>query len=37
MGLRPEKLRVLDPHTIEFQLDQPFGPFRMAIPFDPRA
>ena len=32
MGLAPEKIRVLDSHTIEFQLAQPFGPFRMAIP-----
>ena len=32
MGLTPETVRVRDPHTIEFQLAQPFGPFRMAIP-----
>ena len=32
MGLTPEAIRVLDPHTIEFQLAQPFGPFRMAMP-----
>ena len=32
MGLTPENIRVLDPYTVEFQLDQPFGPFRMAIP-----
>ena len=32
MGLTPETIRVLDPYTIEFQLAQPFGPFRMAIP-----
>ena len=32
MGLTPERIRVLSPYTIEFQLEQPFGPFRMAIP-----
>lgn len=32
MGLTPEKIRVPDPYTVEFQLAQPFGPFRMAIP-----
>jgi len=32
MGLTTEAIRVLDPHTIEFQLAQPFGPFRMAMP-----
>src|SRR5262245_44197671 len=32
MGLTPEAIRVLDPHTIEFQLARPFGPFRMAMP-----
>lgn len=32
MGLTPEKIHVRDPHTVEFRLDQPFGPFRVAIP-----
>jgi ABC-type transport system substrate-binding protein len=32
MGLTGERIRVLDPYTVEFHLDQPFGPFRRAIP-----
>ncbi|HEX9867278.1 MAG TPA: ABC transporter substrate-binding protein, partial [Candidatus Tectomicrobia bacterium] len=32
MGLSAERIRVLDPYTVEFHLDQPFGPFRRAIP-----
>ena len=32
MGLTAEHIRVLDPSTVEFTLDQPFGPFRLAIP-----
>jgi len=32
MGLTKEKIRALDPYTVEIRLDQPFGPFRAAIP-----
>jgi peptide/nickel transport system substrate-binding protein len=32
MGLTAESIRVLDPYTVEFRLEQPFGPFRGAIP-----
>ena len=32
MGLTAESIRVLDPYTVEFRLEQPFGPFRHAIP-----
>jgi peptide/nickel transport system substrate-binding protein len=32
MGLTAERIRVVDPYTVEFRIDQPFGPFRVAIP-----
>jgi peptide/nickel transport system substrate-binding protein len=32
MGLTPEKVRAVDTHTVEIQLDQTFGPFKMALP-----
>jgi peptide/nickel transport system substrate-binding protein len=32
MGLTAERIRVIDPYTVEFSLEQPFGPFRVAIP-----
>jgi ABC-type transport system substrate-binding protein len=32
MGLTAERIRVVDPYTVEFSLEQPFGPFRVAIP-----
>ena len=32
MGLTAESIHVLDPYTVEFRLEQPFGPFRHAIP-----
>ena len=32
MGLTAEQIRVVDPYTLEFQLSEPFGPFRVAIP-----
>src|SRR5687767_9290117 len=32
MGLTAERIRVVDPYTVEFSLEQPFGPLRVAIP-----
>jgi peptide/nickel transport system substrate-binding protein len=32
MGLTAERIRVGDAYTVQFSLDQPFGPFRVAIP-----
>jgi peptide/nickel transport system substrate-binding protein len=32
MGLTAEHIRVVDSYTVEFSLEQPFGPFRVAIP-----
>ena len=32
MGLTAEQIRVLDSYTVEYQLSEPFGPFRVAIP-----
>jgi peptide/nickel transport system substrate-binding protein len=32
MGRTPEKIRALDPHTVEIQLERPFGPFRETLP-----
>src|SRR5260221_202686 len=32
MGLTSEKVRAVASHTVEIQLDRPYGPFRAAIP-----
>ena len=32
MGLTPEMIRAVDSHTVEIQLEQPYGPFEAAIP-----
>lgn len=32
MGLTPEKVRAIDPYTVEIQLDRSFGPFRETLP-----
>ena len=32
MGLTPEKVRVVDPYTVEIEIAQPFGPFPQTIP-----
>jgi peptide/nickel transport system substrate-binding protein len=32
MGLTAERIRIVDSYSVEFNLDQSFGPFRVAIP-----
>jgi peptide/nickel transport system substrate-binding protein len=32
MNLTPERVRVVDPYTVEIQIERPFGPFRETIP-----
>jgi peptide/nickel transport system substrate-binding protein len=32
MGLTTDRVRALDPYTVEITLDKPYGPFRAAIP-----
>ena len=32
MGLTSDRVRAVDPYTVEITLDQPYGPFRAAIP-----